>query len=395
MQRAAIATFCAVLLLGAMTVVINYPNAVVARAPKTDVGNAPPIVVANAPRAKADTTPPAIAAIAPQIPQALPDDDDDDDDTIDNVPISAALPIQEGLDLSWIEIAVPGLAKAIEPSPGRRATMEQICATLASVAAAHDLPLPFFVRLIWQESRFRTDAVSRAGARGIAQFMPGTARERGLTDPNDPIQSLHASAGFLSDLRKQFGNIGLAAAAYNGGPGRVQGWLNGRKSLPRETRNYVRIITGAPAEKWKGDRITAVQAPTIPEEVPCPTLLSSPHEEEPDAEDESGVTASVDTQPDANAPSPAAAPAADTGWSVVLTGRFTKRAAQAKATRLKGKFRTVLNGREPTVVGTGPTGRRRARMSQIRIPDQDRASAEQLCARLRARGERCAVVRES
>ena len=84
--------------------------------------------------------------------------------------------------------------------------------------------MSFFVRLIWQESRFRPDVVSRAGARGIAQFMPGTARERGLANGWTPIQSLHKSADFLRELREQFGNLGLAAAAYNGGPGRVRAW---------------------------------------------------------------------------------------------------------------------------------------------------------------------------
>lgn len=381
MQRAAIATFCAVLLLGAMTAVINYPNFVAARAPHAD-GRATPLTI----------VPPTIVASAPY---AVPIDDDDD--SIDNIPVSAALPIQEALELSWIDPPLPadaaGIRRSVETgaASGRHATMEQICATLASVAAAHELPVPFFVRLIWQESRFRTDAVSRAGARGIAQFMPGTARERGLTDPNDPIQSLHKSADFLRDLRNQFGNLGLAAAAYNGGPGRVQAWLNGRKSLPRETRNYVRIITGVPAEKWRGgENANVAYARLIPERVPCPILLSSPHEEEPDDEDDDEMAQEA---PRSLNPSAAAAASADGNWSVVLAGSFSRSAARAKATRLKGQFRSVLNGSEPIVVGTRANGR--TPMTQVRIPDQDRAGAEQLCARLRARGERCAVVRES
>ncbi len=64
-------------------------------------------------------------------------------------------------------------------------------------------------------------------AQGIAQFMPGTASERRLLDPFDPVQALPKSAEFLSELRSQFGNLGLAAAAYNAGPRRVQEWLAG------------------------------------------------------------------------------------------------------------------------------------------------------------------------
>ena len=70
-----------------------------------------------------------------------------------------------------------------------------------------------FVRLIWRESRFNPSAVSPKGAQGIAQFMPGTAGERGLLDPLNPVQALPKSAEFLAELRSQFGNLGLAAAA--------------------------------------------------------------------------------------------------------------------------------------------------------------------------------------
>ena len=118
--------------------------------------------------------------------------------------------------------------------------------------------------MIWQESRFQSDAVgpvTRSGqrAQGIAQFMPGTASERRLLDPFDPVQALPKSAEFLSELREQFGNLGLAAAAYNAGPRRVQEWLAGTGPMPQETRNYVAAITGtigrrlgqAPAEAAK------------------------------------------------------------------------------------------------------------------------------------------------
>jgi hypothetical protein len=121
-----------------------------------------------------------------------------------------------------------------------------------STAKTHDLPLAFFTNLIWQESRFDPTSVSRAGARGIAQFMPRTAAEFGVDDPFDPSQALPASARLLRQLQLKFGNLGLAAAAYNAGPGRVTDWLRKGKALPKETRSYVQIITGRPAESWRG-----------------------------------------------------------------------------------------------------------------------------------------------
>ena len=122
-------------------------------------------------------------------------------------------------------------------------------------ARSNDLPLEFFARVIWQESRFQSDAVgpvTRNGQRaeGIAQFMPGTASERRLLDPFDPVQALPKSAEFLSELRNQFGNLGLAAAAYNAGPRRVQEWLAGTGPMPQETRNYVSAITGTTVDDW-------------------------------------------------------------------------------------------------------------------------------------------------
>jgi hypothetical protein len=127
---------------------------------------------------------------------------------------------------------------------------ENVCLAVVREAMANDMPAEFFTRLIWQESRFNPRARSYQGAEGIAQFMPATARWRGLNDSYDPFQSLHQSARWLAQLRQQFGNVGLAAAAYNAGPARTQAWLSGRSNLPAETRRYVRIVTGRSAEDW-------------------------------------------------------------------------------------------------------------------------------------------------
>lgn len=130
-------------------------------------------------------------------------------------------------------------------------TREALCTLIEEAADDAGLPVSFFTRLIWQESSLRIDAVSPKGAQGIAQFMPGTAAERGLADPFDPQQAIPASAHLLSDLAGSFGNLGLAAAAYNAGARRVSDWLAGRDGLPGETRRYVSAITGFAAEDWQ------------------------------------------------------------------------------------------------------------------------------------------------
>ncbi|WP_439648255.1 lytic transglycosylase domain-containing protein [Acuticoccus kalidii] len=113
--------------------------------------------------------------------------------------------------------------------------------------------------MIWKESRFNPGAVSPVGAQGIAQFMPGTARIRGLKDPFDPEQALEASASFLADLRHRFGSWGLAAAGYNGGPNRVPRFVAGEGGLPYETIDYVFSITGRSADYWAGRARTAAE----------------------------------------------------------------------------------------------------------------------------------------
>jgi hypothetical protein len=136
---------------------------------------------------------------------------------------------------------------------------EGLCLLVEAAARTNNLPLEFFARVIWQESHFQSQAVgplTHTGQRalGIAQFMPGTAKERGLLDPFNPVLALPKAAEFLAELRSQFGNLGLAAAAYNAGPRRVQEWLAGTGGMPSETRNYVLAVTGRGLETWTGGK---------------------------------------------------------------------------------------------------------------------------------------------
>ena len=154
-----------------------------------------------------------------------------------------------------------------------------ICSTVEAVAQANALPLSFFVALIWQESRFRADEVgpitsSGQRAEGIAQFMPYTAAERGLINPFDPKEALPYSAAFLAELRKQFGNLGLAAAAYNAGPKRVQEFIAGGRDLPKETRHYVLAITGHSAEEWATHNELPLELDSNENPVTCDQLMA-------------------------------------------------------------------------------------------------------------------------
>ncbi|MEH2523543.1 MULTISPECIES: lytic transglycosylase domain-containing protein [unclassified Bradyrhizobium] len=151
-----------------------------------------------------------------------------------------------------------------EPAPSN-----VICEAVRTAAEENEIPIGFLVRLLWQESRFRSEEVSHAGAQGIAQFMPQTAVEMGLKNPFDPLQAIPASAKFLRKLYNQFGNLGLAAAAYNAGGGRIERWLSRRGALPKETRAYVKIITGHKAEAWTDEESTVHMPTDLPQKAPC------------------------------------------------------------------------------------------------------------------------------
>jgi hypothetical protein len=160
--------------------------------------------------------------------------------------------------LTILALAMPTPAPAQTLAPPEQAgnSRYSVCQLIEAAAQANALPVDFFTRLIWQESRLRADVVgpvTRSGERalGIAQFMPGTAAERNLLEPFNPAAALPKSGEFLAELRAQFGNLGLAAAAYNAGPQRVRDFLAGSRDLPAETRNYVLAITGHPIEDWK------------------------------------------------------------------------------------------------------------------------------------------------
>ena len=109
-------------------------------------------------------------------------------------------------------------------------------------ARRHNVPEDLFLRLVQQESNWRSKARSHKGAIGLAQLMPGTAALLGV-DPNDPAQNLDGGARYLRQMYQKFGSWRLALAAYNAGPGAVE--KHGGVPPYRETRRYVRKILGS------------------------------------------------------------------------------------------------------------------------------------------------------
>jgi hypothetical protein len=247
-----------------------------------------------------------------------------------------------------------------------------ICETLERAARENGLPVAFFTRLIWQESRFNATAVSPVGARGIAQFMPGTADLRGLIDPFEPITSLEKSAEYLRELSTRFGNLGLAAAAYNAGERRLSDWLAGRGGLPRETRDYVRIITGHPAEAWAGDDPPDEAGSDAPPGIRCATIA--------------GRFVSVATAVQRAEPKSAWAP-----WGVQVAGHWSAAKARSLYATLQRKFSALMGARDPMFVAV--RGRGMARRTAARVPMQSRDEAEDFCDRLQSAGGSCVVMK--
>jgi hypothetical protein len=249
---------------------------------------------------------------------------------------------------------------------------QSLCRLIDGAAGRHAVPAGFLTRLIWQESTFRPGVTSRAGAQGVAQFMPGTARERGLADPFDPEQAIPAAASLLSDLRRTFGNLGLAAAAYNGGPTRVSAWLAGRGGLPDETRDYVVRITGRSAEDWKA-LARLDEGGGLPD-APCLQVTA-------ELRRVGGGGLSILAE-GARAP-----------WGVQLAGNFSKSVALASFSRSPARLAGVLGDVQPMILGSRLRSRGRNVFYRIRVPAQTRGEANALCTRIRSAGGACAVLR--
>jgi soluble lytic murein transglycosylase-like protein len=318
----------------------------------------PPAATTPAPPADSNSTTPSATTEAPPAPAASPPA------TADAPPAGTPPP-------------------APPPPPARTGNVdvrESLCLMIESAARAQNLPLEFFARVIWQESRFQADVVgprTRSGdrAQGIAQFMPRTAAERGLLDPFDPVQALPKSAEFLRELADQFGNLGLAAAAYNAGPGRLREFLSGRRPLPAETRHYVLAITGISVDEWAS---SGKREPLHVPKAGCGELMALLH----------------------RAPNPfvqkleervnvvAAAP-----WGVQLAAGFSRDHALANYASLAKRYADQLAGRDPSLLSSILRSRGTQPFYQVRVGADTRNAAETLCGSIRRAGGACFVLR--
>jgi hypothetical protein len=275
---------------------------------------------------------------------------------------------------------------ALEPPPPPRASAERcaadgtcirhstyvadVCAVIETAARQNRLDPGFFARLIWKESLFDAAAVSPAGAQGIAQFMPGTADLRGLADPFDPVEALFASAHYLADLARDFGNLGLAAAAYNGGEARAERFVAGKAALPPETRAYVQAITGHSADAWR-------DAP--------PAQLDLALAE---GEFQAACIAQAETRRLREFPSgPPVSP-----WGVIVASNRDRGGAERQVGRLQNRHAALLAS-EPVSYTRARRPGMAARLHLAQIGRETRAEADALCARLRRNGGDCMVLR--
>ncbi|MFC3325925.1 lytic transglycosylase domain-containing protein [Mesorhizobium cantuariense] len=263
------------------------------------------------------------------------------------------------------------LAQADPPQSAKQRLIDKVCTLIQAHADRNGLSRDFFARLIWKESRFDPNAVSPVGAEGIAQFMPGTAKMRGLANSFDINQAIPASARYLAEMKTGYGNLGLAAAAYNAGESRVSRWLSSGGFLPMETESYVFDIMGEPADKFAdrayGGKIEPLDA-NADFAVACrrlPVIMSR-----------TVAMASINIKP----------------WGIQVAGNFRRGAAINQWLRVRSRFPALLNGHDPVVsrVRT-PIGRRG--IYAVRIGVDRRADANVICQKLQSVGGACVVVR--
>jgi soluble lytic murein transglycosylase-like protein len=135
--------------------------------------------------------------------------------------VQEALPIDVARSLGPTRLANAQLrpvARAKRTSFRRAAYLPHVY----QIESRHGLPYGLLDALIWTESRYNPLAVSPAGAAGLGQLMPGTAKELGVANRFDPVSNISGAARYLRQMLDRFGMVHLALAAYNAGPGAVE-----------------------------------------------------------------------------------------------------------------------------------------------------------------------------
>ena len=201
--------------------------------------------------------------------------------------------------------------------------------------------------------------------------MPGTASLRGLDDSFNIDKALPASAKYLGELKTGFGNLGLAAAAYNAGEGRVTRWLSSGGFLPLETENYVLDIMGEPADVF----IDAKYAGTVQPLHPV-LKFGEACRKLPVTMSEVVAMSTVHIKP----------------WGVQVAGNIRRAVAVRQWLRVKGRFPALLSGHEPAVSRVRPASGPR-RIYAVRIGAESRKEADGICSKLRQAGGACVVLK--
>ena len=286
----------------------------------------------------------------------------------------AATLLAAALLATALAVGRAGAARAADPADAADtadgpAGTGHLCSLIQRAAGRHGLPPAFLARLVWLESRFDVRAVSPKGALGVAQFMPATAKRRGLADPFDPDLAIPAAAAYLAQLRAQFGNLGLAAAAYNGGENRVAAWLVGDGALPGETLAYVHAITFRPASWFRAPGRRLEPRPLEKDRPFAQACRRLP------------VLASRAVLFDGAPWQP---------WGVQVAGNVRRAGALAQFSRVEARYPGIIGPGMPMVLRERMAGRP---IWAVRLGAASRAEAQALCHRLRAVGGACVVQR--
>lgn len=248
-----------------------------------------------------------------------------------------------------------------------------VCKLIERNASENGLDPNFLARLLWKESRFEPNAISPAGALGIAQFMPGTARLYDLDDPMNPAQAISKSAWYLARLRDGFGNIGLAAVAYNGGENRAARFIAGQTVLPYETQDYVEAITGHNAWRWRDN-------PPATEEI---KLALDPDRKFRPACEELAANRTLRefmTQPPASP------------WGVIIASHANRAVATRMVARMNRSLRPLLGEKKVGYVRRSMRGGTRP-VYTAQIGFNSRSEAQAMCVKYQRLGGRCIVLK--
>jgi hypothetical protein len=169
--------------------------------------------------------------------------------------------------------------------------------------------------------------------------------------------------------------LGLAAAAYNAGPGRVGAWLTSHRPLPGETRNYVTTVTGRTADEWASRSAPKDAEGSIPRAIPCTRLanLILP----PKQEEVQHIAADIPR------------------WGVWVAAHLLESKAWAMYREREKRFASLIGGRAPVVLHRQLPGMGMAKRYIIAIADDNRAPLDSLCAKLTAADIACDVMRNT